>query len=451
MSKKEIDALVQQCQELGWQVEPTSKGFYRVLPPEGDAIITPSTANGRALGNFKAELRRAGFNPEAVQAAKAEKAEAAIAEDRRKNDAALARAAARAKEAATTPAPITPQKAPTLTNPFAAPTKETPAAENISTFSLLSGYPREAVLITQKQSGQFLTEAKERQENGGCRQRSLYATNAAKLQQAMELGEWELNPADSLVFCQEHHSLVNGQHRMKALESADSEFIDEFYPNGVPFYITNGFPCAMSHIFDTGKARSASDALAVEGLLGWGPLAAAALRLALHYDRSFEGGNKNWGQWSAAQFTNTELVAAASGDYSGLQGNSKIVSRAYTQSKMTRSATMVAAFLMSRDNPGGNPENGRTNELFWKGVSGDDGMLPGDPRMAIIRVAMRTGSKYRSDNGPTMLAHLLKGYANYMIGSKKVDISTVSKDIPMVPVWKPGMRWFSQELRYPKN
>lgn len=462
MSKRDVEALVQQCRELGWGVEVTAKGFNRITPPEGDIIISPSTGDGRALGNFKAELRRAGFNPEAVQLAKAEKAEAAITQDRAKNDAALARAAARAaeraKEAALAPIPTAPQtapalpKAPTLASPFAPPPPPvTPTPVPSAASGTLAGYPRVVAWVTQKEAARVLADAKEAQEHGGCRQRKLNVRNAAKIQQGMELGEWELNPADSLVYCKEHGSIVNGQHRMKGLRDADPEFISAFYPDGVPFYITTGFPCAMSHIFDTGKARSAADALAVEGLEGWGPLPSAALRLAMLYDLSFlPDGVKSWPQWRNVQLTNTELTVAAAGPYRELLNYGKIASRAYTKSKMTRSSTMVAAFLIDRDNPGGsNPENGHTTELFWKGICLDDDIKAGDPRMALVRFAMRTGMKRGSESGSLMLAHILKNYANYMIGTKKVDLSTVAVDAPMPPVWQPGMRWFHQQLRFP--
>lgn len=466
MSKKEIEELASQCRALGWSVEKTAKGFFKIVPPNGDPIISPGSTNGRQLSNFKAELNRAGFNPDAALVASQERAANALAADRKRNDAALARAAERAREAATAPAPpvTTPsapvpaaQVIPALSNPFTPPALLTAATEEISEaqmFKLLAGYPRDAVLITQPQAAKIMSDSKEAQEHGGCRQRRLYSANAAKLQQGMELGEFELNPADSLVFCKEHNSIVNGQHRMAGLENADPEFINEFYPEGVPFYVTTGFPCAMSHIFDTGKARSAADALTVEGLQGWGPLPASALRLALNYDQSFEpGGITYWPQWRKIIYTNTELVQAAAIDYRGLLQHNSVVGRAYSRSRVTRSASMVAAFVIERDNPGGAPAKkdrpAKTNEQFWRGICGDDDMQAGDPRIAVVRFAMRTGSKYGADNGATMLAHLLKGYANWMIG-KRLEMSQINRELPMVPVWQPEMRWFGQELRFSK-
>lgn len=461
MSKKDIDNLVQQCEELGWKVTTPSKGFTKILPPEGDAIIAPTTANGRALANFRAELRRAGFNPEAVAAAKAEKAETALVKDRRRNDAALARAARRAQDAALAPAekptpPAKPKAAPTLANPFSPPPlSDTPLAvgdEVINEFRALKGYTRQAVSINQKQAADILAYAKEQQQKeNGCRQRKLYPTNVAKIRQGMELGEWELNPADALVFCKEHKSIVNGGHRMEGLRTADSEFLEAFYPGAeLDFEVVTGFPCRLSHIFDQGKSRSGVDALEFDGQVGWTNLACGALRMVLQFDRSFEVDEPEpWSKWRKQIVTNSQLVSEAGESYKGLLETQKIANRAYTRSRVTRSASMAAAFLIERDNPGGNPAKGRTNELFWKGVCGEDDMSAGDPRMAIIRVAMRTGAKYRYDNGPTMLAHLLKGYSNYMIGDKRVDISTVDKDKPMPPVWQPGMKWIKGELRRP--
>lgn len=469
MSKKEIEELVDQCRDLGWVVTPTAKGFYRILPPEGDAIITPGNAKGRAnnrgLANLRAELYRAGFNPEEAAAARAEKAAKALEADRKRNEVALAlaaeRAAQRAKEDALAPAPApavlpTVQSIkPTLTNPFvpAAPVVLTKAnAPEISEFAALAGYPHQDVRIHQKQSGEILAYAKEQQElEDGCRQRRIYKENAADWQQAMELGEWELNPADSLVFCKEHKAIVNGQHRMKGLFDADPEFIDAFYPDGVPFRVTYDFPCALSHIFDVGKKRSSSDSLTAARLKGWNQIQSAALRLALQFDQSFEeGGEDNWTRWGNVRISHTQETRAAAGDYADILKHVTLASRAYHRSKVTRPATMAAAFLIERDNPEGwNPKNKHTSILFWKGVCGDDTMEVGDPRMALIRVAMSTGRKRGVNNGPTMLAHILKMYSLYMIGGKKVSLSTVNRDLPMPPVWQPGMRWIKGELRQP--
>lgn len=461
MSKNEVEELVQQCRELGWKVEDTTKGFYKLLPKGGgDPIITPRSGNGRALGNFKAELRRAGFNPEAIEAAKAERAAAALNADRRKNEAALAlaaqRAAQRTTEAAYAPAqpvlaPQAPVK-PTVTSPFAPPT---PVVQN-RTFesgklNALAGYPREDVRITQKQAAGILAYAKEQQAlPDGCRQRKLNRKNKAKLQQAMEMGEWELNPGDSLVFCKEHKSIVNGQHRMEALVGADSEFVEAFYPpEGLPFAVTYDFPCDQSHILDTGKSRDTADTLTAARLEGWGPLQSAALRLAMQYDQSFEeDGNTAWTTWRRITHTGTEFTNSAKAEYGALLDNHRLVSRAYSRSKVTRSAAMVALFLFERDNPKGNPKLKRTNELFWKGVCDDDDMTVGDARRAVIRVAARTGAKFRVDNGPLMLAYLLKGYAKYMSGKKIELLGTPDqmKELPMLPVWTPQLKWDGQLL-----
>jgi hypothetical protein len=456
VSSKEVEELIEGCRALDWAVKPVAKGYYQILPAGGgNPILSPARTNGRSLANFKADLRRAGFNPEAVAAAKALKAEQAIAKDREKNTAALARAAERAKEAALAPAPAittaAPPKAPTLINPFATPpvTAEPKpmsiGTESLASFQALVGYPRVAVKIGQKRAAEILAYAKEQQEKeDGCRQRKIYRSNAAKLQQAMELGDWYLNPADGLVFCREHKSIVNGQHRMKALADADTEFIEAYYENGeVEFEVTTDFPCHKSHIFDTGKSRSATDALTAERLVGWNPLAASALRLAMQYDLSFQKSDKkDWTKWRNIIQTNSQFVAGGSDEYLGLLDNSKVVSRAYTRSRVTRSAAMVAAFLFERDNPGGNPRLGLTNELFWKGVCDDDTITVGDPRRAVIRMAAKHGG------GPLTLAYLLKGYGKYMAG-KKVELLGSPDDLkaePMLPVWTPSLRWEGKKL-----
>jgi hypothetical protein len=436
LSRQEITELVEGCRALGWSTKTVANGYAQITPPEGDIIIAPARATGRALGNFKADLRRAGYNPEKAEAAKAEKAANALLEDRKKNDAALERAERRATEAATAVA-----KATTVTSsPFMPPEIDgSTNPEAAVTHKLLAGYPYTVVAMT-------IQGARELLERGQCKQRHLYQTNAAKFQQAMELNEWELNPVDSLV-TDEHGCLINGQHRMHALANADPEFIATFYKDGVPFYLTTGFPSALAHIFDTGKARSSSDALAVGGLEGWNTLASSALRLVLNYDQSFQiGGVEQWPLWRSVQYTNTELVAAASGEYQRVLAHSYTARRAYSRAGLTRSATMVAAFLMERDNPDG----GKPMEMFWNGVCGDDGTEAGDPRMALVRYAMRASGKVGNNaNGTVTLSHVLRRYADWQL-DRRVEVSSSPKDIPMVPVWRPGMKWYGTTLRYPK-
>lgn len=461
MSKQEVEALVQSCADLGWAVEKTAKGFHKVTPQGGNPIIVSSTANGgRTLANFKAELKRAGYNPDAAAAAKATKAATNLLKDRRKNEAALARAAQRANDAALAPAP-TPAPAvhvpavPTLANPFspgqASEGTLTTEGGEINQFKALQGYPRRAVAIGQKQAAEICAYAKEQQEKeNGCRQRKLYATNVAKIKQGMELGEWYLNPADALVFCKEHKSLVNGGHRMWTLSQADPEFIEGFYANGeLPFEVVEDFPCRMSHIFDQGKSRSGVDALVFDGQSGWTNLAVGALRIALQYDESFqEGGETYWPRWRKKIVTNSEVVAIAGEEYRDILKMTTIANRAYNRSKVTRSASMVAAFLFERDNPDGNPKLGLTNELFWKGVSDDDDMMVGDARRALIRVAARTSAGNVVDNGPTMLAYLLKAYAKYMSNKPADNLGNVDqiRAVPMLPVWTPHLRWHGTKL-----
>jgi hypothetical protein len=373
----------------------------------------------------------------------------------------LGRAARRAADPALAPvataAPVTHVVAvPTLASPFSPPTAGsegtlTAEGEQVNLFKALQGYPRRAVSIGQKQAAEIWAYAKEQQsKEGGCRQRKLYSTNVTKIKQGMELGEWYLNPADALVFCKEHKSLVNGGHRMWTLSQADSEFIEGFYANGeLPFEVVEDFPCRMSHIFDQGKSRSGVDALAFDGQEGWTNLAVGALRIALQYDDSFrEGGEKYWPRWRKSVVTNSEIVAIAGDEYMDILKVGSIANRAYNRSKVTRSASMVAAFLFNRDNPDGNPKLGYTNELFWKGVSDDDNMVVGDARRALIRVAARTSAGNVVDNGPTMLAYLLKAYAKYMSGKSADNLGNVDqmRAVPMLPVWTPQLRWDGTKL-----
>lgn len=475
-AKQEIADLVEKVRATpGWEVGLTGRNHWRITAPDGESCTASVTPRGsRPLADLKGDLRRMGWSEDEAERIRDEAAVAALAADReaneRRTEAVLARAAKEnaaraAAETADAPKaeadtnkglifiPPTPQivvpKAPTLVKPSLA----TVAEEDVD----FTGYRQEMIYLTYDMACAIA-------ERGQCRQRHLYEKHALKLSQAMNRGEWKLNPADSLVF-DEHEDgttpgcLINGQHRVWAVVEGDWTKMSRHYPRGVPFMATYGFPSKMAHIFDTGKARNASDALTVEGLVGWGTMESAALRMALNYDQSFEKdedgnytGETNWTNWRSIQWTNTELTQAGNaetGKYADLNKYGSVASRLYSRAKVTRTTGLVLAYLLDRDNPGGGP-NG-SNQDFYDGVCGTTELSPRDPRMALMRYCMRGSAKATGlQVGLVHLAHALRRYADWNLGLES-ELSKVPDDKPMWPVWRDGMKIISGELRFDKR
>lgn len=414
----------------GWRLEETaSSGRWRIYPPNGDPILSPANGQGRSLANFTKELERAGFNPDAAMVAKREKAQAALVADREKNSAALAAAAERAQKLVVAPSP----GPAAVFKPVAVSTEA----------EVMAAYPHEVVYVTFE----WAYEALQRKQ---CKQRALYKRTVDKYKQAMRNGEWALNPIHGVVF-DEHGCLINAMHSLTALFELGEELL-AVYPHGVPFYVTYNFPSKLAHIFDTGRARTAPDALSVEGLKGWGTMQAAALRLCMSFDQSFDPERSDrvtdWRRWRSILWTNSELVEGAAGPYAGLLDFNTLASGLHTHAKITRTAGLAAGFLIERDNPQGAP--GKSNEEFWEGVQGKSTLHNGDPRMSLLKFSMREAGRKSSEPAVLHLAHILSRYADWHLG-KPVQRSTVHEDEPMPPVWREGMRWIGNELRYPRG
>jgi predicted RNA binding protein YcfA (HicA-like mRNA interferase family) len=61
----DLDKLLQQLQRAGWRVTKTRGGHWKVWSPDGKAAVVTSGTPGdrRALANFRAQLKRAGYKP----------------------------------------------------------------------------------------------------------------------------------------------------------------------------------------------------------------------------------------------------------------------------------------------------------------------------------------------------------------------------------------------------
>lgn len=476
-AKQEIAELVARVGKTpGFSVGFTGRNHHKITNDTTGEFITASVTprGGRALTDLRLDLKRIGWSEDAAEVASDERAVAAIAADRAENDrrtAQVLRRAARENAARNTTAEAEPATADTKGLVFIPPTPPT-ATPFVSTASMSTSTPMtedDIDMSDYRQETVYLTYdmACEIAEHTQCRQRHLYEKHALKLSQAMNRGEWKLNPADSLVF-DEHEAngkpgcLINGQHRVWAVVEGDQAAIAHYYPRGVPFKVTYGFPSKWAHIFDTGKARNASDALTVDGLTGWGTMESAALRMALNYDQSFERddfgditGVQAWSAWRHVQWTNTELTEAANGKYADLLKFSSIASRLHSRAKITRTTGMVLGYLLDRDNPGGRSATrhlpAAANTEFFDGVCGTVTLEPKDPRLSLMRYCMRGSAKdVKAQVGLVHLDVAIRHYAYWALGLNR-ELPSVNVTKPMWPVWRDGMKIIENDLRYDKR
>lgn len=77
---KELRALIERVERVGWSVSVTSGNRFKILPPEGNVIFASATASEhRALRNIESQLRRAGL--EAAEALLQTKAHTSVTPD----------------------------------------------------------------------------------------------------------------------------------------------------------------------------------------------------------------------------------------------------------------------------------------------------------------------------------------------------------------------------------
>ncbi|CAB4203540.1 hypothetical protein UFOVP1382_153 [uncultured Caudovirales phage] len=59
--QREVDALVKQIRRLGFTVDKTGAGHWRVASPSGPIFMPSTPSDWRAVKNMRAALRRAGI------------------------------------------------------------------------------------------------------------------------------------------------------------------------------------------------------------------------------------------------------------------------------------------------------------------------------------------------------------------------------------------------------
>ena len=203
--------------------------------------------------------------------------------------------------------------------------------------------------------------------------------------------------------------LVDGQHRLHAIIEADQSV-----PGiTVPSLITCGISAATFAVVDTGRVRSASDILALQG-------EANTLRLASAVKLLFAHDNLPFGEWRRRKITNIEMndylhafpdvreALRTSGNWSGQIG-------------LIDSACAAGIFLVWR-------EWGRESPVFerwWAGLCTGANLGQGDARLALRNhVSNRMNHTRR---GPVHLALFIKAW-NYCLTGRPVSMLAFRKD-----------------------
>lgn len=486
--KKDIATLMDLVQDTpGWRVDRTSgKHFKCVNEGSGEFVVVPVTPSDiRTYANVVAQLRRRGWSEELAEMAKADDRAERLAADRERGEARLAaaqddieaelrREEARKAEVVTVPlVSFTKPEAPTITPapefrvPIPAPLFQTPVTparvlvvadkvpaippgneeeendvENDETAEeqaariaeALKGCRSEFLEISQEQADKWL-------EKGPCRQRDVSDNEVAKLRKIIERRRFIGNPADHIVL-DIHGCVANGQHRLFAWFDTPEEIAQANYPNGLPVYVTYDCPPELVKVFDTGRRRSAKDALDVEKMPQFGKDGVAVMRLIENLD-----GGKPWQGWNKEIWLNDDFTELAATKYRDLPPYLPLGRAIYKDSGLNRIVAAAMAYMINRDNPDGGP--GGTNEEFWLGVRFRIPLEPNDPRAALYKFTQSIkNDKTKTVKTPVLVGHVLRQYANWHLGIK-LSTSKHDEDWKIFPVWQDGFRILSGELRAP--
>lgn len=440
MSNKEVEDLVKQVTSRGsgWTRDDKVDGNDHIVlrGPDGECVRIASTpSDSRWKRNSLADLKRAGWDPEEV-----ERENRRISRQRATDEIEKARLnLIRAQEMAD------------ARQAAAALLKEANAGEKLLTGGVLKGYPTEARYVSVEE----IRIAVDLNRANRCNTRPLYKRWVAKWQSTMGRGAWHLSP-EALVF-DEHGCLVDGMHRGAAyvqLADKNPELLLEHYPHGIPFTVVTDFPSALVGMLNSGKSRSAKDAVAVAGHTANAFQVSAALRLVMAYDQRFGERGLPWTQWGGFDVDNDEVVAAFNGPYAGLIEHHTVASRLRRKIKMTPSASLVLPFLLSRD--GHSEEDAET---FINGICLDDDYRKGDARAAFGTAMLRrvktpgaaaakvTNKDSLKSPGPYQLCLALKAYYKWQVGDDSVQILDFGRGEKAYAVWTPGMKLINGEVR----
>lgn len=119
-----------------------------------------------------------------------------------------------------------------------------------------------------------------------------------KYAKAMAAGEWLLD-GESIKFAV-NGDLIDGQHRLKAVMESD---------RSISTFVVRGIPSVAQTVIDTGRARTAGDALGIAGFADSSNLAASA-RACILYEAGLLGMNSNVSHTATLTFVSGNSMLA---------------------------------------------------------------------------------------------------------------------------------------------
>lgn len=436
----------------GWQVEKTTRG-WRCLPPDQDApvVLVGLSGENRALKNTKADLRRAGWDPDAADRARERArrrrlttavtaaATTAATDDPNSNPNSQPEgppmpAARRQATAPTSPARTGPTTAtvvintkpaatvdPTTRDSTITTTVHVPPAMRATTGDTGTGPrwpvpPPLQVVDTREMDDpehEIPQLLKARQEAAGIITELWWITPLAALvlhgyrdavnddgyrHRAVTAAQVKKYRADisgeqwklthqGLAFNRQGQ-LSDGQHRMEALTDAETD------AGAAPFMITFNLEPDTMPVLDTGRSRTGGDVLTAGGMASGSALAAAVRLVDLYLSTHPHVG------WSKVPYPPHRIYTLAQ-DYVGLD---QAIRDSAPIRKIGASPSAAAAFiyLVRREWPGADeaaPGSPSLLDQFIEGVATGYGLEPGDARGALRNYAINSSRRARQAMG----------------------------------------------------
>ncbi|MEU5691196.1 hypothetical protein [Actinosynnema sp. NPDC020468] len=235
---------------------------------------------------------------------------------------------------------------------------------------------------------------------------------------AMNRGEWKLSHQGIAV---DHRGvLLDGQHRLAAVVKSGK---------AVPMLVVRGVQRDTFSVVDTGKKRSASDALQLTGAQDTNHLAAA-----LRYLHMYETLPKDIGSWSGGRTrTTNEQILELLRTHPGMHDCVRRARPLSTNTGIIASACATAIYLTERAAP-----NVDATEWF-SGVLTGANLDLGDPRLAFRNffVNGRAQAGRRRMNAREHIAIYIKAWNDWMNGESRKLIAFRKGESTPTPVERP--------------
>jgi hypothetical protein len=190
----------------------------------------------------------------------------------------------------------------------------------------------------------------------------------------MQSGRWGFNPSP-IVFS-ENGDMIDGQHRLMSVIEAGIS---------IEMLVMRGAPNECKDNIDSGKSRSAGDALAIKGIVNATNVAAIASRILSHEKYGNNGGTGNLHSFTTGKNpSKAEVVDYVEENDKYLQSLLQRADVVYRSSPIRLLATSEIAFLFHALTP-----EEKANEFLAK-VVGGIGISENTPELAIRRALEKT-------------------------------------------------------------